>query len=939
MGQSQSSQPPPKAPTIVQYDPLPSSALVSGIGVGGKTQACQYCLNSSKKETCGPCKLFVAQGISASGVRMYREIGNVSRDECNRFSSDLKLVNDKKLAFAQFKSNLVDGKYFEDLNNGYCAQMSIKPGEESKIVDVATMTADRLVKPVIRKITPGGGYSSTTKLFLKPSIPFRISLNGTTVDVPIMTLFHPSPLRIENVQHDAVLTLNDTANPNAGLIVLVPIVGSLKPKEGGEFFSRIASYIQGVLQPNPATSQYEAVEVPTGNDWNLTKLFPGIPDEGTKQTVVNAGFFTWKGMPPLVEAELGVTKNTSPNADVLRMGWKPASNVVGPTFVMLQDPVEVNVFDLQMFRRLPVTPVEEAMPVPMLETVTYTPKAKCDSGGVLTGKKEKFENKCDPFAAMEPVSTITSDTIFSVVLGIMTAVAVFIGLYFALKYASDNNWGTKLQQWGRQAGKYLASAPPPGSSSDTSPPPPPPPPAAPSGGPRRTTPRQGEDFAFTNDAAIELRRRKKAEQEELARLKKEADAAAAKAKAEEAAEMERLRKEAEENAREAREQAAARAEMERKAAAEAESRLARPVGPGKAAPTRQGEDFAFTNPLAERQRQKRAEQAELARLKREADEAAAKAKAEEAAELARLKKQADEAAAKAKAETERRRAEAAGTGLFGPEDLRGNQGTVRILQPGDPGYEETRRRELEEQSGKKLKRRVIKSSDRDLTAEEKEQKKKDEDMVARALQPQKDFESRKPASTASSSSSSATPPPAEDAKKKADIDKKLKALETLLRENEERKKAAQTTIRRVVDARNKAKTLRRSPPKLPSQADREIDRVKEEADKAAKDAEAAAKEMEVQAQRQQRFAAQVQEQANKFKSGELSDRVKAAMKEAEQAEADATKTREEIEAEREKVTRDLAAARSRLRASQSVYNRATQRRNLTTGQGRTRRRR
>lgn len=1012
MGQSQSSQPPPKAPTIVQYDPLPSSSLVSGIGVGGSTQACQYCLTPSKKETCGPCKLFVAQGISSSGVRMYREIGNVSREECSRYATDTKLVLDQKLAFEQFKKNLSDGKYFEDLGNGYCAQMFVKSGEESKLVDLTTVTKDKLVKPVIRKMTPGGGYSSTTKLFLKPSIPFRITLNGTTVDIATMTLFHPSPLRIENVQHDAVLTLNDTADSNASVVVLVPIVGSLRPKDGGEFFSRIASYIPGVLQPNPATNQYESVEVPTGNDWNLTKLFPGIIDEASKQTMVNAGFFTWKATPPLIETNLGVTKNASPNADVLRMGWKPATGVVGPTFVMLESPVEVNTFDLQMIRRLPVTPAEEAMPAPFLNTVTYTPKAKCDSGGLLTGKKEKFETKqdsCDPFAAMQPVSTITSDTIFSVVLGIMTAIAVFIGLYFALKYASDNNWGTKIQQWGRQAGRYFANAPPPGTDAG---PAPAPAPAAPSGGPRPTQPRQGEDFAFTNDAAIELRRRRKAEQEELARLKKEADEAAAKAKADEAAEMEKLRKEADENAKEARDQEAARAEMERKAAAEAESRLARPVGPGKAAPTRTGEDFAFTNPLAERQRQKRAEAAEMARLKKEAEEAAAKARAEEAAEMEKLRKQAEAAAVLAK-----RREEAAGTGLLNREELQANsdrlakeieeaeedrliaeqeekaakfrarrkamtplqlakeertntndrlrdaqvalqeaqsyahqaqklydqtktadmketldkskahvkesQSTVDDLEAKlkklDADIEELKRKE---ENPKQLKRRVILSSDRDLTAEEKAQKKKDEEMVARVFQPKKDYADRKPASSAQTPTSISAMPPAEAAKAKALHEKNLKELQEHLAELRKTRKTMNDRMRDVVTARRHAKTLRASPPKVPSQAEREIARVKSEADDAAKEAEKAAKETETQAERQQKFLAIVQDQMKKIKDESAQRRVREAEQEAKQAETEATKTKEDAEAEREKVARDLAAAQAGLKFTQRQIQKA-----------------
>jgi len=982
MGQSQSSQPPPKAPTIVQYDALPASAAIGGIGVGGKTQGCRYCSNP---KTCGPCKLFIAQGISASSVKMYRESGNVSLEQCSQFVNDLKLVDENKLAFDQLKKNLIDGKYFRDLQNGYCAQLYVKPGEESKIVDKATLTNDRLITPAIRKRTPGGGYSSTTKLFLKPSIPFRITLNGTTADIATMTLFHPSPLRIENVQHDAVLTLNDVADSSANLVVLIPLVGSAIPKEGGRFISKIASYVPGVLQPNPATNQYESVDVPTGSDWNLTTLFPGVPDPATKQTmVVNSGFFTWKASPPVVEYVKGTVKNPSPNADILQMGWKPATGVVGPTFVMLETPIEINAFDLQTIRMLPMTPSQEAMPPPLLDTVTYTAKASCGAGGLLSGKKESFTvanpesgpklsaADCDPFAAMQPVSTITKDDIFAAVMGVLTAIAMFVGLYYALKYASDNNWGTKIQSWGRQFGKYLATAPPPGA--DTAPAPAP---AAPTTGPVRAAPtRQGEDFAFTNEAAMELRRRKKAEQEEMARLKKEADEAAAKAKAEESAEMERLRKEAEANATEAKEQEAAQMELLRKQAEEAEARMSRPAetGPSKAVPTRTGEDFAFVSPLAERKRQKREEQAEMARLKKEAEEAAgtgllsreeleanterARKEAEEI-ELARLRAEANDDAREAKAD-EARAARIAARKQMTPlekaqEDLKlarnsilsnrmslneweGNLGTAKeyyermkktgsaeLIASAKKSMEDTQARvdsirddiakaEAEVETLRKkiddlkaepkaLKRRTIVSSDRQLTTEEE------------------------------------PPTPKEDPKKKADIDAKLKALQARLVEIEERKQAAKTTVRNIISARNKARTLRVSPPKVPSQTEREIERLKTEADQLVKEAETNAGAAEADAKRNQSQANALLEMAKKYSNPEVEKKIAETKKKAEELEAEAIKSKEDAEAEREKVARDLAAAQSRLRQSQMLYNRTTQRRNLTTGKGRTQRNR
>jgi hypothetical protein len=58
-------------------------------------------------------------------------------------------------------------------------------------------------------------YGALTKLFLKPTIPFKVSFNdglGTTHEVPqvkLISVFHPCPIRIESVQYDAVIQIGD----------------------------------------------------------------------------------------------------------------------------------------------------------------------------------------------------------------------------------------------------------------------------------------------------------------------------------------------------------------------------------------------------------------------------------------------------------------------------------------------------------------------------------------------------------------------------------------------------------------------------------------------------------------------------------------------------------------------------------------------------------
>ena len=58
-------------------------------------------------------------------------------------------------------------------------------------------------------------YGALTKLFLKPTLPFKVSFRdglGKTQEVPQVTLisvFHPCPIRVESIQYDAVIQIGD----------------------------------------------------------------------------------------------------------------------------------------------------------------------------------------------------------------------------------------------------------------------------------------------------------------------------------------------------------------------------------------------------------------------------------------------------------------------------------------------------------------------------------------------------------------------------------------------------------------------------------------------------------------------------------------------------------------------------------------------------------
>lgn len=93
--------------------------------------------------------------------------------------------------------------------------------------------------------------SAQNKLYIKPSMPFKLAYNGLEITVDKMVLYHPCPVRIENIQYDAVLQLNDpslssiTESKN-DTVILIPLAGTNRPDEAGALISKIAPFITGL---------------------------------------------------------------------------------------------------------------------------------------------------------------------------------------------------------------------------------------------------------------------------------------------------------------------------------------------------------------------------------------------------------------------------------------------------------------------------------------------------------------------------------------------------------------------------------------------------------------------------------------------------------------------------------------------------------------------
>lgn len=417
-----SSTPSSKPSPIRKDDPLPATANIDGISVGS-SQGCSQCIFT------------VTQGISSSAATIYRNQAMISSETCNRFNIDVQSVKDNKLSIETFKRNLQTGTYYQPNNDGTCVKIFFNPTDLAAVTKIEDIPWNKATKGEVKTMSDSPIALSSTKLMIKPSIPFRIFFNGEQIDVKLLTLFHPSPIRVENVQHDAVLTLGDPADASAKTIVMIPLAGSILPGQTSSFIAKIATYIPGALIANASTGLFQSVDVPTGNDWNLSTLLPGSPRNG--ENVVNVGYFSWETAPKLEAKLRNIVRAPDNLPDVYEYGWKPSENSSSTRYIMLKDPISINSFDLQTIRMLPITNATDAIPPPLIDTLVYSPPTTC--------KDKPYDKSCDPFANLPVNKPLDPDIIWQTILGILGGFFVLVGIYFAIKYASDVKWGLWLK--------------------------------------------------------------------------------------------------------------------------------------------------------------------------------------------------------------------------------------------------------------------------------------------------------------------------------------------------------------------------------------------------------------------------------------------------------------------------------------------------------------
>lgn len=481
---------------------------------------------------CIACNIGIDSRASTSSVTLMRDFGDISDTECKRYDTDLAAVKNREMSFQDFFTKLQSGSYSRPASKNskgeeFCEQIKFSDEDAAKIKTLSHFTTNVGLLDVIRirRVTSGGSFSSGTKAKFKMSIPLKLTyvaelekggtpttrltgfpprwetvpgpqtqtpvLQSTTVSM--MTMYHPSPLRVENVQHDAILSLNDPSDPDATVVVLVPLKASNTGDESVDFFEKLAKHLTTISAPDSVTGLYPETTIPTGNDWGINRIF-WLDEAGSDNVApITDGFFTWTGAASFKRVE------TSRSATEIKYGWQREGKQV--RYFMLQNPVSISSTDLSFLTRsLPPTPPTEAIHTIPDPAVAGVPKvlykqatgpavsAGCgvvrermtnqSQGDVLasrflgSGTQDLFVDEkgvplsdketCDPFKNNasrvlknpSPFSPIKATAfLFNVLMLIAVAFGAWIGLFFVV----NKDYDLSFQNFSTDTGKVLGT--------------------------------------------------------------------------------------------------------------------------------------------------------------------------------------------------------------------------------------------------------------------------------------------------------------------------------------------------------------------------------------------------------------------------------------------------------------------------------------------------
>lgn len=298
-----------------------------------------------------------------------------------------------------------------------CARCDLRIGANAS---TSIVTLRRSVDDPEKPPPAGERFAASKKMFITPDKPFQMSFNGTSFAVTQMAIYRPSPIRIDNVQADAVLSLNDFSDPEATHVILIPIASGVTYGAAGDFIGRIMQNVNA-FTTNETTKQFNPLTVPVGNDWSLTNVLP--TGRGQDNNEVSIGYFQWNAG----ELERYARIDTP---SLIRWGWRQKPG--GVTTIMTYEPVRVSYATSSYISTLPYAPSSESAPAPGAGYVfrqgaclTCSDKPSVDPAK-LEAMREDAKN-----AFLNPVSVVAA------LVGIIVGAATLIASYYALSWVLD----------------------------------------------------------------------------------------------------------------------------------------------------------------------------------------------------------------------------------------------------------------------------------------------------------------------------------------------------------------------------------------------------------------------------------------------------------------------------------------------------------------------
>ena len=448
---------PPPPPTIVEEEPPAGSGESSMVYPDRPGTPRLDGLMRSMANECEGCNLQVTSGFTSSSIKLSREFGEVTEIQCKRYRTDKKKVQDKQMSFQDFIGNLKAGRYLRNLDNGYCEQVTMSEEDAKKFKTIGEFDEAKLQSVRIQKIS-SGGFSADTKAKLTPSIPFKLSFKGKEIDVRTMSVYHPCPLRIEGVQPDAVLSLNDPSfDIKSEYIILIPLTAKNASDPSIAVFDKILPQINAVMVPE-ATGQYVTRNIATGSNWSLASIF--IPSTRNSESFeVKNGYYEWKGMPALERVR-------QDGNNTISYSWKETGKP-SPRYIMLDTPVAISSSSLSSITQtLPVTPTSDAIHAvlynsdPLRRGIVHkqgppNPSCQRESFADMNGVKEEFCDDWTAWAQNTKTTGYTTQQIFALMFNVLVFIAMAVGTYIAFA-AIARTYDKELKNMSEGLGKITA---------------------------------------------------------------------------------------------------------------------------------------------------------------------------------------------------------------------------------------------------------------------------------------------------------------------------------------------------------------------------------------------------------------------------------------------------------------------------------------------------